>query len=142
MKKGSIKKILVPLDGSKNSFRGLDKAISFARAFHATITGVFVIPIYHTALDAETWPIEKELLKHGAKIMNKAKTTAAQNGIIFYDKILYGDEGVQIVKFAQSNDYGLIVIGSRGMGSVKEIFFGSTSHYVLHKSKMPVLVVK
>jgi len=47
------KKILVPLDGSRNSFRGLDKAISFAQAFHATITGVFVLPIYHTALDAE-----------------------------------------------------------------------------------------
>ncbi|MEE8181023.1 MAG: universal stress protein, partial [Nitrosopumilaceae archaeon] len=43
---------------------------------------------------------------------------------------------------AQKNDYGLIVIGSRGMGSVKEIFFGSTSHYVLHKSKIPVLVIK
>ncbi len=142
MKKVGIKKILVPLDGSKNSFRGLDKAISFARALHTTITGVFVIPIYHTALDAETWPIEKDLLKYGAKIMNKAKTMSAKNGIKFSDKILYGDEGVQIVNFAQKNDYGLIVIGSRGMGSVKEIFFGSTSHYVLHKSKMPVLVVK
>ncbi len=142
MKKGSIKKILVPLDGSKNSFRGLDKAISFARASHGIITGVFVLPIYHTALDAETRPIEKDLLKYGAKIMNKAKTTAAQNGIIFYDKMLYGDEEVQIVKFAHNNDYDLIVIGSRGMGSAKEIFLGSTSHYVLHKSKIPVLVVK
>jgi len=142
LKKGGIKKILVPLDGSKNSFRGLDKAISFARAFHATITGVLVIQIYHTALGAETWSMEKDLLKHGAKMMNKAKTMAAQNGIIFYDKILYGDEQVQIVNFAQSNDYDLIVIGSRGMGSAKEIFFGSTSRYVVHKSKIPVLIVK
>ncbi len=142
MKKGNIKKILVPLDGSKNSLRGLDNAISFAHAYHATITGVFVIPIYHTALDTEIWPIEKDLLEYGAKIMNKAKTLAAQNGIKFYDKMLYGDEEVQIVKFAQSNDYDLIVIGSRGMGSTKEIFFGSTSHYVIHKSKIPVLVIK
>lgn len=142
MKKGSIKKILVALDGSKNSFRGLDKAISFARSSHATITGVFVLPIYHTALDTEIWPIEKDLLEYGTKIMNKAKTKAAQNGIIFYDKLLYGDEGVQIVKFAQSNNYGLIVIGSRGRGSVKELFLGSTSHYVVHKSKISVLIVK
>jgi nucleotide-binding universal stress UspA family protein len=34
------------------------------------------------------------------------------------------------------------VIGSRGMGAVKEIFLGSVSNYVLHKSKKPVLIVK
>ncbi|HUU48347.1 MAG TPA: universal stress protein, partial [Nitrosopumilaceae archaeon] len=33
-------------------------------------------------------------------------------------------------------------IGSRGMGSAKEIFLGSTSNYVLHKSKRPVMIVK
>ncbi len=37
-----IKKILVPLDGSKNSIRGLDKAISLARACHSTITALYV----------------------------------------------------------------------------------------------------
>jgi len=49
-----------------------------------------------------------------------------------------------IVKFAHTkkNKFDLIVIGSRGMGSAKEIFLGSTSNYVLHKSKIPVLIVK
>ena len=42
----SIKKILVPIDGSKNSMRGLDEAIYLARQCHATITGLYVIPIY------------------------------------------------------------------------------------------------
>jgi len=37
-----IKNVLVPLDGSKNSIRGLDKAISLARACHGTITGLYV----------------------------------------------------------------------------------------------------
>ncbi|HSA76460.1 MAG TPA: universal stress protein, partial [Nitrosarchaeum sp.] len=40
-----IKKILVPIDGSKNSMRGLDEAIYLARQCHATITGLYVIPI-------------------------------------------------------------------------------------------------
>ena len=42
----NVKKILVPLDGSKNSMRGLDEAIYLARQCHATITGLYVIPIY------------------------------------------------------------------------------------------------
>jgi len=36
-----IKNILVPLDGSKNSIRGLDEAISLAQQFHATITAIY-----------------------------------------------------------------------------------------------------
>jgi len=33
-------------------------------------------------------------------------------------------------------------MGSRGMGFPKEIFFGSTSNFVLHKAKSPVTIVK
>ena len=36
----------------------------------------------------------------------------------------------------------LVVIGSRGRSSAREIFFGSTSQFVLHKVKSPVLVIK
>lgn len=74
--------------------------------------------------------------------MEKAKKICAQNGILFYEKILHGDEGPRIVKFAHEKSFDLIVIGSRGMGSIKEMFLGSTSNYVLHKSKIPVLIVK
>ena len=43
---------------------------------------------------------------------------------------------------AERKNFDLVVIGSRGMGAAKEIFLGSTSNYVLHKSKKPVLIVK
>ena len=45
-----IKKILVPIDGSKNSMRGLDNAIYLARQCKATITGIYVhhIPTAYT----------------------------------------------------------------------------------------------
>ena len=40
------------------------------------------------------------------------------------------------------NGIDLVVIGARGRSSAKELFLGSVSNYVLHKSKKPVLVVK
>jgi nucleotide-binding universal stress UspA family protein len=40
------------------------------------------------------------------------------------------------------NKFDIIIIGSRGLGSVKEVFLGSVSHAVVHKSKIPVLIVK
>ena len=43
MIKKKISKILVPLDGSKNSKRGLESAITLARNCGATITGFYSI---------------------------------------------------------------------------------------------------
>jgi len=137
-----IKKILVPLDGSKNSLRGLDEAIYLARQCQATITGLYVIPISKPITDSQISYLEKYLLKNATRFMSKAKTHSAQNGILFDNDIIYGQEGPKIINYANNKSYDIIVIGSRGMGSIKEIFFGSTSNYVLHKSKIPVLIVK
>ena len=137
-----IKKILVPLDGSSNSFRGLDVAIQMARESHSTITGLYVLGMAKPQTNEPITPLEKMLLEYAQKIMKKAKLKAAQKGILFFDRTSYGDDGKRIVDIAQRKDFDLIVIGSRGMGAAKEIFLGSTSNYVLHKSKKPVLIVK
>lgn len=137
-----IKKILVPLDGSKNSFRGLDVAIHMARQCQATITGLYVLGITKPSPNDPISPLEKVLLEYAQKIMKKSKLIAAKKGILFFDKISYGDDEKRIVEIAEKNNFDLIVIGSRGMGAAKEIFLGSTSNYVLHKSKKPVLIVK
>ncbi len=137
-----IKKILVPLDGSANAFRGLDVAIHMARESHATITGLYVLGMVKPRPDDSITPLEKILLGHAQKIMKKAKLKAARQGILFFDTVSYGDDGKKIVDIAERKNFDLIVIGSRGMGAVKEIFLGSTSNYVLHKSKKPVLIVK
>jgi len=137
-----IKKILVPLDGSKNSLRGLDEAIYLARQCKAVITGLYVVPLEKPRVDSQISYIEKNLLNDAAKFMSKAKQRCAQNGIDFNDKVVYGEEGPKITKMAQGQSFDIIVIGSRGMSSLKEAFLGSTSNYVLHKSKIPVLIVK
>ncbi|MGI9566270.1 MAG: universal stress protein [Nitrosopumilus sp.] len=137
-----IKKILVPLDGSSNSFRGLDVAIHMARQCHATITGLYVLGITKPKTNEPITPLEKLLLNNAQKIMKKAKLKAAKNGILFFDRVSYGDDERRIVDIAERKKFDLIVIGSRGMGAAKELFLGSTSNYVLHKSKRPVLIVK
>ncbi|MFB5647616.1 MAG: universal stress protein [Candidatus Nitrosomaritimum yanchengensis] len=137
-----MKKILVPLDGSKNSLRGLDEAIYLARQCQATITGLYVVPMAKPQTSSQISYVEKYHLNKAAQFMTKAKKRSAQNGILFDDKIVYGEEGPKIINFATSQSYDIIIIGSRGMSSLKEAFLGSTSNFVLHKSKVPVLIVK
>ena len=142
MKLPQIRKILVPMDGSKNSFRGLDYAIHIARQCGATVTGINIIPFYPKSLLLTPISYEKELIKKGREIMAKAKVRCAQNGIAFSEKITDGHEAEEIVGFSAEKKFDLIVIGARGLGSVKEVFLGSVSNGVLHKSKIPVLIVK
>lgn len=142
MIKKKIKKILVALDGSKNSFRGLDEAIILARNCQSTITGVYVTPLSPPASEEQKAYIKNHLLKNANEFLKKAKTHSAQNGILFYSKIMHGDAGPKIIKYAHDKNFDLIVIGSRGLGSIKEVFLGSTSNYVLHKSRIPVVIIK
>jgi nucleotide-binding universal stress UspA family protein len=141
MVRTKIRRILVPLDGSKNSYRGLDTAIYLARQCGATLTGLFVMSIYPKSFVPITYD-KKYLMKAAREFMESAKKRAAQNGIVFVGKTAIGNESSEIVAFATKNKFDIIVIGARGLGSVKEVFLGSVSNAVVHKSKIPVLVVK
>jgi nucleotide-binding universal stress UspA family protein len=155
MIKKQIRNILVPLDGSQNSIRGLDVAIYIARQCHATITGIYIIPIsIMTAIPSSTlfYPpstvpsinIVKKLKDDAKRFLESAKVRAAQRGIMLKTVIMEGQPGLDVIRVAHNkkNKVDLIVVGSRGRGSAKEIFFGSTSNYILHKAKMPVIIVK
>ena len=142
MIKWKISKILVPLDGSKASFKGLDEAIFLARQCGATITGLHVISIYPQHLGDLVSPLRVRLYKDAAKLMEKSKVISAQNGIVFHHKIVYGDTSSEIIAFVKQSKFDLIVMGSRGLGGMKEAFLGSVSNSVLHKSHVPVLIVK
>ncbi len=140
-----IKNILVPLDGSKNSIRGLDEAILLARECHATITAVYA-KHYPTAFVLHPLGfLDINFKKEGKKIFDAAKTRAAKKGILLKHKIIAGsDPGYDIVRYSNRNKpkFDMVVIGARGMGMVKEVFFGSVSNYIVHRASMPVLVVK
>lgn len=137
-----IRKILVPLDGSKTSFVALKEAIYLARQCGATITGLHIVPIYPQHLGDLIGPIRSRLHEDARKFLNNAKTVSAQNGIVFNGKIVYGDAKSEIVEFGKNKKFDLIVIGARGLTAVKEMLLGSVSNAVVHKSKVPVLVVK
>ncbi len=138
----NIKKILVPLDGSKNSMRGLNEAIYLARQCYATITGLYVIPIYPRNFADAIIPYQIHLTKSAKTFMNNAKNICAKKGIMFKSKIIFGSPIVEINDMVNTKKFDLIVIGSRGQSGLKELFLGSVAKAIVHKSKVPVLVIK
>jgi len=137
-----FKKILVPVDGSPNATRGLDRAIEIAKESNAEITGFYVFHLPLLAGVKYTQKMKDEAQDKAVKAIGPAMKRAQQAGASFKYKTGGGHTGSEIVKFAEKGKYDMIVIGARGVGGAKETFLGSTSNYVMHKTKIPVLVVK
>jgi nucleotide-binding universal stress UspA family protein len=140
------KRIMVCLDGSKNSLRGLDTAILFAKQSDAMILGVHSDTSF-SAFSAVRAPIlpEKKWTNEARGLIHVAKKKVEKNKIKFEGVVIGGHtSGIDLTTFANNprNRIDQIVIGSRGMGFPKEIFFGSTSNFILHKANPPVTVVK
>ena len=138
----NFQKILVPIDGSKNSQRGLDKAIELAKSNNAQITGFYVFHFPLSAGVKSTKKMHEDAQNKAVKAVGPSIVRARKAGVPFVHKTDVGPIGPKIIKAAKNGKYDVIIIGARGLGGIKEKFLGSVSNYVMHESSIPVLVVK
>jgi nucleotide-binding universal stress UspA family protein len=138
------KKILAPLDGSENSFRALDVAIFLATKSDASLALLYSVSVFPSIEVQTIDPIKCQIeeRKFAESVLKKAEAICAKNGITPSKITANGTPGYMIVKYIKNNKVDLVVLGSRGRSAVREVFLGSVSNYVLHKSSAPVLVVK
>ena len=136
-----IKHILVALDGSAASKKGLDRAIYLSKLSGAKITGVNVVVVYPT-LAGTVLNYKKFLTEKSEKMLNLTKKYCEKQQVSFNYKVLYGKPSSQIAEFARKEKIDLIIIGSKGIGGFKGTILGSISNSVTQKSKVSVLVVK
>jgi len=136
-----IKHILVALDSSDASKKGLDKAIYIAKLSGAKITGVTVVVVYPT-LAGTVINYKKFLTEKSEKMLDSTKKDCEKQKVQFMYKILYGKPSSQIAEFASKEKVDLIVTGSKGIGGFKGTILGSISNSIVQKSKISVLVVK
>ena len=144
MAKDTIKRILVALDGSPNSTRALEMALKIAAPTDATVSGLISVMVRPRGEIIPGRVADEKERAAADDVMKKAAEAAAKRGVKFVPKMLTGNTGYNIIKAAHSKSEpcDILVLGSRGHGSIKQAFFGSTSNHVVHSAKVPVLVVK
>jgi nucleotide-binding universal stress UspA family protein len=151
-----FKKILAPIDGSKPSSNALLKALELAKTHGSEVEILHVMTFTEDApkdpenaanIDSPPEWIDSyvsRVKKNDENMLKDAvihsKTIAPNNKIT--SKLLIGKPGDEITHEAEQGGFDLIVIGSRGLGGLKELVLGSVSHQVVNESKIPVLVVK
>lgn len=141
-----IKHILFPNDGSENSQKALQYVKEIALKFGSKVTvatiyespllnGIEIVPYTFSELEKSIREIAEDILEKAQKEINEA-------GIPCDTRLEQGDPGKLIVELAENNDYDLIIMGSRGLGTVKSFLLGSVSNYVLHHTNCPVMLIK
>lgn len=141
-----IKHILFPNDGSDNSQKALQYVKEVALKFGAKVT---VATIYESPLlnGIEIVPytfseLEKSIREIAEDILEKAHKDLNESGIPCDTRLEQGDPGKVVVELCENNDFDLIVMGSRGLGTVKSFLLGSVSNYVLHHTNCPMMLIK
>ena len=144
------KAIVVPVDGSDNSKRALEHAVSIAVNGGAELIAVHVANIVSAISNFDQTPIgggyvseqiAADLEETGKEILKDVtKDLPAELKVRSVFEV--GSPGPAVLAVAKKYDADLIVMGSRGLGPLKGLFMGSVSSYVTGHSSCPVLVVK
>jgi nucleotide-binding universal stress UspA family protein len=138
--------ILVAYDGSLEAEEAMKHAILLSRLFPNTtllVLHTFTIPtfIVGEAMISSSAEAKAEAYTHAQSVADNAKSLVASipNASV---ELIQGNAGETIVAVSKERLFDLIVIGSRGLGGVRELMLGSVSHYVIQHALIPVLVIK
>jgi len=122
-------KILVGIDGSEHSKGALMEAINVAKKFSGFIK---VITVYKQGMDKEA----EKILEEAEQYLKKEKIDHSLSSI------LGSNPSRALITIANHENFDLIVVGSRGLGSAASLLLGSVSRRVVSKSHCDVLVIK
>lgn len=138
-------KILVPVDGSDNSYRALDTALFLSEKLGSNITVIHVmedVPVLYI----ESQKLLSELLENYKKerkdILSKCSEIATKKGVTINTVLLQGNPASIILDFIKKKKCDIVIMGSRGMGKFKEIILGSVSSKIVHHSSCPVMLIR
>ena len=142
-----FKNILVPFDLSTQSTRAFKVALDIAKCRDSKITLL-------TCLEGDAWHhkyydarADSELIKKQKKVsqkyIEKLESLAEKNNVSVKSQIITSQSVVNdIVNYAKSRKYDLIVIGSHGRTGFDKLLLGSVANGVSQKTRCPVLLVK
>lgn len=141
-----MKRILVAIDGSRSSTEAVAFAAELAGEHHAELIFVHVVPTLDVVPAAGFGAIggafPHPVSEHDRTLLDEAVAVAAEHEVASTTTMLRGDTVDEIVAYADSQDVDLIVVGSRGHGTIASTLLGSVSRGVLGGSKRPVLIVR
>lgn len=140
-------KILLPVDGSAGALAAVREVIRIASWFKVA-PEIHLLAIYdRTPLDVQlaamvsSDQIHQYQVKQFAAVFKQVRDVLSGVDLKVVEHTAIGQPAEEIRLIAKSYHCGLICMGSRGMGAVRNIVLGSVVNKLLHAADVPVLVV-
>lgn len=158
-----LQRILIVTDGSVHSQRAMRYLGQFPVPDLSEVHALHVLPpMPSPALIARSWPAGSETMapvpsyeteemlakqakdeeRQGNVILSESVETLRDYGIDAKSVLLRGDAATEIIEYANQNEIGLIVAGSRGLSRMRKLLLGSLSRKLVHYAGCSVLIVK
>jgi nucleotide-binding universal stress UspA family protein len=146
----AYRRILVAVDGSPTSMKGLREALRIAKDDRAQLVLLHVVNEFYAfaPLDGFVAPgvdLVPSLREGGRRTLEKAKALADKAGVrakTILRETLGGPAADTIVREARRQRADLVVLGTHGRRGLRRMVLGSDAEQVVRSASVPVLLVR
>src|ERR687893_77496 len=133
-------KILLATDGSEDARRATEAAADLAGTSGSEL---HVVHVWHDVPGFAHAFVKRELRRQGQEILDEqVKRIEESGGTVARAHLRGGRTSDEAVELSEELGVGLLVVGSRGLGTVRRILMGSHSEEIVHNARVPILVVR
>jgi len=133
-------RILLATDGSEDAVRATEAASDLAQKGGAEL---HVVHVWHDVRGFAHDFVKRELRRQGQEVLDgQVEKIRAAGGEVAKAHLRGGRTSNEIIALGDEIGAGLLVVGSRGMGTVQRILMGSQSEEIVHHARVPVLVLR
>jgi len=136
--KPMFRKILYPTDFSECS----ERALEYIKEAIGAGVGVAEVVIVHVVEKGETLEEIEENKRKAEAELEGIKEVIERKGVKVKTSITAGIASEEILRVAREENASIIMMGSRGLGFVKTILYGSTSDRVVRRAEISVFLSK
>lgn len=137
-------RVLIPIDGSKNSLRTIRFVIGKAQLYKEPLE-IHLLNVQHPfpgTIRGVSAQAKRFHHDEGTKALAPARKLLDAAGVGYTHHIGVGDFGETIAQYVKNLKIQQLVMGTRGAGAVANMLLGSVATKVLHLVDVPILLVK
>ena len=115
-----FKKILVAVDGSTYAEHAAEYAATLAKKFDSELVLIHAVasPLYTYEGVVLSPPLE-QLEQAGREVLERSRRIVEERGVHAKTRLVIGHPAEEIAKVANEEGFDLLVVGSRGLSTVK-----------------------
>ncbi|HYC49416.1 MAG TPA: universal stress protein [Burkholderiales bacterium] len=139
-------KALVPVDGSSASERALRHVIALAKGREPMEIHIVNVQDRADAPELRRFlkpaEIKRNQLTHGEAVLAAARKLLDRAGLKYQAHVMIGEPAETIARLARRGKFDKIVMGTHGRTGMSALLMGSVATRVLHRTSVPVTLVK